>query len=126
MANKKPNWAAWALRFVGSLAYLVVVWQLWQGIGAGTPGGTALYTSNVFAPVLFGLAVISAVSLFLGTLASLAGSGKDMSAWNWRLSAMGGFSLLSIVSLIPGSSSWAWIALVGFVLAFIGIGMDMM
>jgi len=123
MANKKPNWAAWALRFVGSLAFLAVVWQLWGGVTAPV----SAYATSVFAPVLFGIAVVSSVSLFLGTLAALAAPGKDMGSWNGKLVTWSGFSLLALLTVVPGGwATWSWIALVGFVLAFVGVGMDMM
>ncbi len=121
MANKKPNGAAWVLRFVGSLAYLAVVWQLWQV--AGVVGSV----TNVFAPVLFGLAAVSAVSMFLVVLASLSGSDNTMSAWITKANFMTGFALLAVLPIIAGAwATWSWIALVGFVLVAIGSGMEKM
>jgi hypothetical protein len=115
MANKKPNWAAWVLRFVGSLAYLAVVWQLWQSVSAVGAAG-----ANVFSPVLFGLAVVASVSLFLVTLADLGGGnvGKE---WSMKATLLGGFSLFALLPLVSGAwTSWSWVALVGFVLAYVG------
>lgn len=124
MANKKPNWAAWALRFIGSLAYLAVVWELWQGAEAAG----ALYTASVFAPVLFGLAVVTSVSMFLGILAELAGPSDKMKAWSGKVSMLGGFALIALLAIVGGAvwSTWSWIALLGFVLAIVGSGMERM
>lgn len=120
MANKKPNWASWVLRFVGSLAYLAVVWQLWQEAPAV---GAAV---NVFAPVLFGLAVVASVSLFLLTLADLGRGAGSVKEWSGKATLWGGFALVGLLALVPGAwASWSWVALVGFVLAYIGLWLEM-
>ena len=119
MANKKPNWASWALRFVGSLAYLAVVWQLWQDAALALGG-------NVFAPVLFGVSVVAAVSLFLVTLADLGGGASGME-WAGKATMWGGFALFALLPMVAGAwASWSWVVLVGFVLAYVGLWMDKM
>lgn len=122
MANKKPNWTAWVLKFVGSLAFLDVVWNVWQ---AGvTPAG-------VFGPILFGLAVVMTVGFFIMTLVALTGSNSDeMKTWSMRSAMAGGFALLALlaptISTAGWPGTWIWVALVGFVLAYVGTGMDRM
>jgi hypothetical protein len=117
MANKKPNWAAWALKFIGSLVYLYVVYALWA------PGTV----SGVFGPVLFGLAAVFSVALFLTNLAALAAPRSElMNQWLARTGLWGGFALLaSVYTVVPASSGLLLVSLVGFVLAYIGSGMDM-
>ncbi len=119
MANKKPNWTSWVLRFVGSLAYLVVVWVLW----AQWYNGQVL-ASGVFAPVLFAIAVIATVSLLLATLADLGGGAESAIEWSCKATLLGGFALLGLLSGVSNLwLSWSWVTLVGFVLAYIGIWM---
>ncbi|MDE1768215.1 MAG: hypothetical protein KGH64_00220 [Candidatus Micrarchaeota archaeon] len=114
MPNKKPNWTSWVLRFVGSLAYLGVVWQLWQA---------GLSSANILNPILFGLAVVTSIAFFFVTLADLMGNSdiktKD---WSMKTNFYAGFALLALVA--PAAGTWALIALVGFILAYIGSGMD--
>ncbi len=118
MANKKAtNWTAWILKFVGSLAYLYVVWQLWAGIG---PAG-------VFGPILFGLAVVMAVGFFIMTLVSLMSNDNEIKNWSGKSAVVAGFALLAITAptvATAGWSSWTLVALVGFILAYVGTGMD--
>ncbi len=120
MANKKPNWTAWVLKFVGSLAYLYVVWQLWSG-GVGPSG--------VLGPVLFGLGVVTAVSFFIMTLVSLMANDDEMKQMGMKVSVIAGFALLALLAPTSATaiwpSSWALVALLGFVLSYIGTGMEM-
>jgi hypothetical protein len=117
MANKKTNWTAWVLKFVGSLAYLYVVWQLWAGVG---PAG-------IFGPILFGLAVVMAVGFFIMTLVSLMSNNDELKDGSMKSSLLTGFALLALLAPTAATAawgSWAWIALVGFILAYVGTGMD--
>lgn len=120
MANKKPNWAAWALRFVGSVALLAVVYQLWQGASfIGVVG------ANPFAPVLFGVAVVAVVSLFLVTLADLGGGAMPGREWGGKATLLGSAAVFGLLPMVSGAwASWSWIALVGFVLAYVGLWLD--
>lgn len=116
MANKKPNWAAWVLRLVGSLAFLAVVWQLWQGYAA--VGAVA----NVFAPLLFGVAVALSIVTFLAVLAELIKLGTT-GDWVWKDVLWTGIALFALVVMVPGV--WvtsAVVVLVGFVLSVVGLG----
>lgn len=120
MAKNNTNWLAWGLKFVGSLAYLDVVWDLWKG-GVGPAG--------VFGPVLFGLAVVMAVGFFIMTLVSLMSNDDMMKQWSMKSALLAGFALLALLAptaATAGWSSWAWVALVGFVLSYVGNGMDKM
>ena len=108
MANKKPNWTAWVLKFVGSFAYLYVLWQIWAGV------------SGTFGSILFGLAAVTTVGFFITTLAGLMATSAEMKNWSMRAAFVAGFALIAATM---GSGS-ALVALVGFVLAYIGNGMD--
>lgn len=115
-SNKKPNWLAWALKFIGSLVYLYVVYQLW----------TYPVSGSVFAPVLFGLAVVLSVALFLANLATLAAPKGDLKMWVSKTVTWGGFALIAATytmgSMVGPATATA---LIGFIIAYIGSGMDM-
>lgn len=110
MANKKSNMTAWILKFVGSLAYLYVLWWLW---------GMSL--SGTFSAVLFGLAAVTSVGFFITTVVSLMANNGDMQMWSTKAALMAGFALLALT--FP-TSTWTLFALVGFILAYVGNGMD--
>ena len=116
MANKKPNWAAWVLRLVGSLAFLAVVWQLWQGHAA------VGVVANVFAPLLFGIAVALSVVTFMVVLAEL-GKCSMTGDWVWKDVLGTAVSLFALVVMVPGAwSVSAVVVLIGLVLSVIGLG----
>ena len=119
MAKSKPNYSAWGLKFVGSLVYLYVLYQLW------VPGTV----SGPFGPVLFGAAAVSAVALFVTNLASLS-MPKTEKATKWLASVgyVGGFTLLAgayTVSPVVMADALLVEALIGFFLVYVGSGMDM-
>ncbi len=117
-SNKKRNWTAWALKFIGSLIYLYIVSQLWT---AGTVSGT-------FGPILFGLSVVFAVALFLSNLAVLVSpKNGGMNMWMARTAMYGGFALLASAYTLGGPAAGALLSesLIGFIIAYIGSGMDM-
>ncbi len=117
MANKKPNWGAWVLRLIGSLAFLAVVWQLWQGYA--TVGAVA----NVFAPLLFGFAVALSIVTFLVVLADAV---KPMAGdWVWKQVLGAAVALFALVVMVPGVwATSALVTLVGFVLLVVGLGWE--
>ena len=118
MANKKPNWTSWILRFVGSLVYLVVVSELWQN-------GQSVAATGVFAPVLFAIAVVASVTLFLVTLAGLGDGVESGMDWSCKATLLGAFALFGLLPEVAGAwASWSWVTLVGFVLAYIGLWLD--
>jgi len=116
--SSKPNYGAWALKFIGSLVYLYVLYQLWA------PGSI----SGVFGPILFGVAAVASVALFITNLSALAmPRGDKMSMWLAKLANVGGFALLAAAYISPAGMAGGLLAeaLVGFVIAYIGVGMDM-
>jgi hypothetical protein len=116
--SSKPNYGAWALKFIGSLVYLYVLYQLW------VPGSV----SGTFGPILFGVAAVASVALFITNLAALTMSRDDkMSMWLAKLVNVGGFALLAAAYVGPAGMAGSLLseALVGFVIAYIGTGMDM-
>ncbi len=115
MAKNTTNWTSWILKFVGSLAYLYVVWWLWQ-VGVGT---------GVLSPVLFGFAVVFSVSFFIMTLVALTSGADKMKEWSMKSSLWAGVALIALTAPTTGyATTWLWLALVGFVLAYVGNGMD--
>ena len=117
MAKNTTNWTSWILKFVGSLAYLYVVWWLWQ-IGVGT---------GALSPVLFGFAVVFSVSFFIMTLVALTSGADKTKEWGAKAALWAGVALISLTAPTTGSAStWLWISLVGFVLSYVGNGMDKM
>ncbi len=118
MAKSKPNYGAWALKFIGSLVYLYVLYQLWS------PGAI----SNVFGPILFGVAAVASVALFITNLSALTMTKDDkMTMWLAKLGNIGGFALLAAAYVSPAAMAGGLLAeaLVGFVIVYIGSGMDM-
>ncbi len=118
MAKNTTNWTAWVLKFVGSLAYLWVVWGLWtNGVNAGT-----------FGTVLFGLAVVMSVGFFITTLVALtAPSSEKMRNWSSKSAFVAGFALASLLAPVAGPAAGGlWVVLVGFILAYVGNGMEKM
>ncbi len=120
MAKRKVDWTSWVLKFVGSLAYLSVVLGLWSaGVDA----------SGLFGPILFGLAVVMSVAFFITTLASLTSGNEKSVAWERKSSLVAGFALLALLaptvsSVSAGWGTWLIVSLVGFVLTYIGAGME--
>lgn len=106
--------AAFVLEFLGSLIYLILVFGTGNALAQG--GG-------VWLPVLWGMAVISAISLFFLSFTNLTG----MENWGaMKFSFMGGFALIALVGTSPGlgtASTLYWAAVLGFVLSFLGSGM---
>ena len=116
--SSKPNYGAWALKFIGSLVYLYVLYQLW------VPGTV----SGAVGPILFGIAAVASVALFITNLTALAMPRSDKSSmWLAKLVNVGGFALLASAYVGPAVMAGGLLteALVGFVIAYIGSGMDM-
>lgn len=129
MAKQQPNYAGWLLKFIGSVAYLYVVWQIWSSPPAWLAGGLSASLPALGLGIIAATAVLSSVVYFLGTLgwAMMAKSSKDeksmrMSMWVWKTGMWSAFTLF--VLTLPGSLSW--VVLIGFVLSLIGSAMSMM
>ncbi len=104
---------AFVLAFLGSLAYLYVVYglvtnwhtpALFAGVGA------------VFLPIFAGVGILSAIGLFLASFSLLKGD-KKSKEWIWKSTLWGGVAL---VALTVGDVASVGIILLGFILATIG------
>ena len=119
MAKKATNWGAFVLTLVGSLIYLYAVWwtnsnwsNLWWSTAAvnGTAGAAV-------APLLFALATVAAIGLFIMSFVGL-GMTSDMMRMGAVKAAMGGG--VTLIALTIGNSMAFTIVIVGFILATIG------
>ncbi|MDE1861269.1 MAG: hypothetical protein KGH72_06165 [Candidatus Micrarchaeota archaeon] len=124
MAKQQPNWTGWGLKFIGSLVYLYVVYQLWSNpLPSGSLSGSL---AALGLGVLFAVAVLSTVSLFLMTLASIKMYDKEMAMWDWKTIMWSGGSLVILTIAGGAAGTWTAVALLGFVLASLGAGMSKM
>lgn len=115
--QNKNLWGSFGLEFVGSVIYLVVVFT------ALTGGSTmAALSGGIWQPVLAGIAVIGAISLFFMSFANF--SGMKYVGWGaMRASTLTGFAL---VGLTLGTGGLFVASLLGFILSFLGAGMTVM
>lgn len=124
MAKQQPNWTAWGLQFIGSLIYLYVVFQLWN---SPLPGGNLSGSLAALGlGLLFAVAVLTSVTYFLTTLASVKMADKEMSMWSWKTSMWAAGSLVVLTVAGGAAGTWTAVAVLGFVLASIGNGMSKM
>ncbi len=106
-----------ALRFISSLIFLYVVFggSAWSLGAAG----------SLWLPILFSIAVLSSIGLFLSSLAGLAT--KHCPQWvGNKLVILASFAL---VALTAGAGSFTmpfWIVVLGFIIGLIGSAADMM
>lgn len=125
---KQKNGTGWLLRFVASLAYLYVVWQLWSSPPGWLANGLSASLAAFGLGIIMATAVISSVSYVIATFSSgmMTGAKKEedmrMSMWTWRMGMWSAFTLF--VLTLPGP--WSWLVLIGFVLSLIGTGMSKM
>lgn len=122
MAKNQPNWTAWGLQFIGSLIYLYVVWQLWSGTWMALNSSLAALGLGV----LFAVGVLTSVSFFLSTLASVKMSNKEMSMWSWKSSMWAALALVVLTIAAGATNTWTAVAVLGYVLASLGLGMSKM
>ncbi len=120
MAKKSMMGTGAALAFLGSLVYLYLAFT-WTGPAAWI-GGTTSTFAYVLVPLAATTAVISAVSLFLLSIGAYAWKSSDEKMmWATKKAAYwGGFAL---VLLTGGSGGNFYLAVLGFLLAYIGSGM---
>ncbi|MCL5427760.1 MAG: hypothetical protein M1321_01105 [Candidatus Marsarchaeota archaeon] len=106
---------AFVLAFLGSLAYLYVVYELlapkWAvpALFSGNAGGVLL-------PIFAGVGVVSAIGLFLLSFVLLTDS-KNVVNWIYKSSVVAGITLVALTVSNPGL---IWFSVLGVVLSLIG------
>ncbi|MDE1870078.1 MAG: hypothetical protein KGH71_03795 [Candidatus Micrarchaeota archaeon] len=123
MAKGGNNAGVSILEFVGSLLFLWVIWGAW---GAWTMGGSS--SLGILAAVVFGAGAISAVGLFFMSLASFAWGWNDEMVESTMMSQK--WAAISTVAISAGAgaggTTWLYAAVLGFILAWIGVAMAKM
>ncbi|MDE1856602.1 MAG: hypothetical protein KGH98_00795 [Candidatus Micrarchaeota archaeon] len=124
MAKKSANWGTFLLTFIGSLFYLYAVYWAYSHWGSlwwstGPVSGTA---GAAVAPLLFGLATIAAIGLFIMSFAGINMGGEKMNMMK-RKATMGGAVTLLALGIGGGSTAFG-IVVIGFILSIIGANME--
>ncbi|MGC8547450.1 MAG: hypothetical protein ACP5MC_00400 [Candidatus Micrarchaeia archaeon] len=120
MAKQTPNWGAFVLEFLGSLAYLFVAFAIPSGLLAAASS----VFSNVAAlwvPFFIGAAALGSVALFFISFGNLLDWNKIQLARAAMCATIAaGFSLTVLTwTNLPYLAT----SLVGFILAFVGSGL---
>ncbi len=120
MASKShTNPAAFGLEIIGSLIYLVVVYIVSsEGYGVGNPvlsGAGALWL-----PILYSMAVIGSIMLFLASFTNLFNGGVGMRKVAFAPAWLGGFALVAFTA----GTGWFWVTILGFVLSVLGVAVS--
>ncbi len=118
--TRKPNYTASLLKFIGSFAFIYVIWSIWMsppawladGISASLPAfGLGLFAAS---------AVLTSFALFIATLANSVymadGTAQHMQMWSWKMGMWSAFALF--VLTLPGPKSW--LVFIGFILYSVG------
>ena len=125
MAKDGKNAGVSVLVLIGSLLYLYVAYAGWGALGAAG-GVSATSVIGAAAAVLWAIALVASIGLLFGSLGSFA--------WGWmeetvnmtmKAGEVAAVALL-VVSVAWGGAAWAtWagIAVVGFILNWLGIAM---
>jgi hypothetical protein len=116
MAKQKTgrNVAAFALQFVGSLFFLAVVAALY--VPSSYAAGAGWAAASLWIPLLYAVAVVASIALFLVSFGQLGGVGGG--AYKARgASAVAGVSL---VALTAGNTTLFVASLIGLILGLIG------
>ncbi len=118
--NAGNNVAGFALQFVGSLFFLAAVAALYVPTGYGAGGGWA--AASLWIPILYAVAVVSAVALFFTSFAQLGSMGGMAS---WKAMSTTTAAAVTLVALTAGNTTWFVAVLIGFVLSFLGSAVGM-
>lgn len=115
MAKSQTNWGIFALEFIGSLIFLALVFSnSYNNYMNSAWGGAALWL-----PVFYAAAVISSISLFFISFATIAGwKGAERGAMCATIGAS-----FSLFALTAGNFTYFIAAIIGFIIAFIGAGL---
>jgi hypothetical protein len=120
MAKKQSKGGVFALEFIGSLFYLLVVYQLI----AGAIGFSALFsnTGSFWLPVFESTAVLASIALLFYSFTYLSNNVTHITvmgkSFDSILVCAAGFTL---VALTMGNSSYLALTLIGFIIAFLGV-----
>lgn len=123
---------AWpdGLRLIASLFFLYVIF-------GGTNSGAGWWSSSVLSgagsiwyPILLGVAVLTSIALFFGSIASLVFK-TSMGGMGWKTLAVASFALVALTVPLVGSqasvwSSTFWLVILGFILGWVASAMEMM
>ncbi len=117
-AKSKPNNSfAWLLKFIGSLAYVYVAWQILASPPAWFSLGPSLSIQLLGLYIIAAVGIMSAIGLLLATLFSFKMDDSGITSMlTWKMAMWSTFTLL--VLTLPGPS--LWIVLIGFVLYSVG------
>jgi hypothetical protein len=118
MAAKKNSsgMVGGGLLFLGSLVYLYVLFT-WYSSGAAA--GPWLAMAQFFAPFVAAAAIVSAITLFFMGIGQAAGKSSNdemMTKVLWKFVMIAGISTI----IATAGTSWFYVAIVGFLLTYIG------
>lgn len=85
---------------------------------------------SIWFPILLGVAVLTSIALFFGSLASLVFK-TGMGSMGWKTLAIASFALVALTVPQPGLaiSAWSsifWLVILGFILGWVASAMEMM
>jgi hypothetical protein len=117
-AKQKNKALASALKFIASLIFLYVVF-------VSPPVALALAGAVLWAPLLYAVAVIGSISLFLGSLMSFAVSSEMLNKAGWKMNKMVSLAIVAWAAIAGGLSLSLpmELAIVAFVIGWFGSGM---
>lgn len=112
------NWLAFVLVILSSLAFIDTWWNLWAS-GAASPAFTG--AAAFWMPIFMGVGVIGSIALFFFSLGYLMPSSADMAKMMnmWVMKAVFATGI-TLTVWAWGSSMWVDMAILGFVLGFLG------
>ncbi len=104
--------AGGVLLFLGSLIYLYAIFA-WYG----SPLTGWLAAASFLGPFVAAFAIIGAITLFFKGIGMAAGKMPDDQSVMWKLIMASGMSMVIVTA---GQGMLFWIALLGFLLTFVG------
>ena len=117
-STDNKNVAGFALQFISSLFFLAVVAALY--VPSGYLAGSGWSAAALWIPILYAVAVVGSISLFLMSFAQLGGGMAEMAAHKAMM--MSGVVGVALVALTAGNSTWFVATLIGLILGFLGRG----
>jgi len=121
-AKQQSIWPA-GLKFIASLLFLYVIFG---GTAASTGWWSPYILSgggSIWLPVMYGLAVLSSIGLFFGSLSSLVL--KTNFGVGWKTASIAAFAL-TVLTATPSFSGVFWVVVVGFIIGWVASAMEMM
>lgn len=112
---KKNGAGAFVLELIASLIFFGIAY-VWGTAAAGSPWS---WIQSIF----YAGAVVSAVTLFIGSFGNLmSGNGEGSAMIAWKATLVSAFSIV----FLAGASTWSWLAVLGLLLGSVGAWMAMM